>query len=99
MAQLHLFFVVELHHHEGQLVFPGGQGRATKHLAQYQAAPRCDVICAACLMCRQGSVRPAISALPPCRDSIAQKLSLRREAFKLARLLPSRLSSRAPPIS
>jgi len=99
VAQLHLFFVVELHHHEGQLAFPAGQGQAARHLVQYQAAPKCDVICAACMMCRQGSVRPATSKLPLYRDSLAQKLSPRREAFKFARLLPSRLTSRAPPLS
>jgi len=98
VAQLHLFFVVELHHHEGQLVFPEGQGQATTHLAQYQAAPKSDAFCAACTMCRQGAVRPATSILPPSRDSLEQKLPL-TEAFKFSRLLPSRLSSRAPPLS
>jgi hypothetical protein len=95
---LHLFFVVELHHHEGQFAVSEGRGQATAHLAQYQAAPKSDVICAACMMCRQGAIRPATSTLPPRRDSIAQKLSL-TEAFEFGCLLPSRLSSRAPPLS
>ena len=98
VAQVHLFFVVELHHHEAQLVLPGGKSKATAQLAQCQASAKSDVICAACVLCRQGAVRPASSTLLPSRDLAAQKLSL-REAFKFARLLPSRVTSRAPPLS
>ena len=98
LAQLHLFFVVELHHHEAPLLFSGGQSKATAELAQCQASAKPDVICAACMLCRQGAVRPASSTLLPSRDLVAQKLSL-REASKFARLLPSQLTSRAPPLS
>ena len=98
LAQVHLFFVVELHHHEGRLVLSERQGQVAAHLAKYQAAQKCDVICAACMMCRQGAVRPATSTLPPCRDSTAQKVSLIK-TFKFSSSQPSRLSSRAPPLS
>jgi hypothetical protein len=90
--------VVELHHHEAPLVFSGGQSKATAELAQCQASAKSDVICAACMLCRQGAIRPASSTLLPSRDLVAQKLSL-REAFNFACLLPSRLTSRAPPLS
>jgi len=98
LAQVHLFLVVELHHHEAQLVFSGGQSKAEAQMAECQASAKPDVNCAACMMCRQGAVRPASSTLLPSRDPVARKLSL-REAFKFARLLPSRLTSRAPPLS
>ena len=98
VAQAHLFFVVELHHHEAQLIFSGGQGKATAQLAQHQAPAKSDVICAACVLCRQGAVRPASSTLLPSRDAVAQNLSF-RQTFKFARSLPSRLTSRAPPLS
>ena len=98
LAQVHLFFVVELHHHDAQLLFSGGQSKATAQLAQCHAAAKSHVICAACMMCRQGAVRPASSKPLPSRFPVAQKLSL-REAIKFARLLPSRLTSRAPPLS
>ena len=98
VAQVHLFFVVELHHHEAQLVFSGGQSKGTAQLAQYQASAKSDVLCAACMMCRQGAIQPASSTPLPSRDLVAQKLSL-REACKFARLLPSLVTSRAPPLS
>ena len=98
LAQVHLFFVVELHHHDAPLVFSGGQSKATVQLAQFKASAKSDVICAACMLCRQGAIRPASSTLLPSRDLVAQNLSL-RETFKYARLLPSRVTSRAPPLS
>lgn len=98
IAQVHLFVVVELHHHDIQFVPSPGQGQATAQLTQYQSPPKSDVICAACMLCRQGAVRPASSAVLPSRDLVAQKLCL-TEAFKFARFLPSRLSSRDPPLS
>ena len=98
VAQVHLFFVVELHHHEAQLVFSGVQSKATIRLAQGQASAKPDVICAACMLCRQGAIRPASSTLLPSRDLVVQKLSL-TETFRFARLRLSQVTSRAPPLS
>jgi hypothetical protein len=89
---------VELHHHEAPLIFSGSQSKATAQLAQFQASAKPDVICAACMLSRQGAIRPASSTSLPSRDWVAQELSL-REASKFARLLPSPLTSRAPPLA
>ena len=98
LAQVQFFFVVELHHHEAQLVFSGGQCKAAVQLAQCKAPAKSDVICAACMLSRQGAIRPAGSTLLPSRDLVAQNLTL-RETFKYARLLPSPVTPRAPPLS
>jgi len=99
VAQLHLFFVVELHHHgSGELALSGGQGRVSGRQAQWQACPEPNAICGACRVCRQGAVQLARSTRLPSTDSVALPF-LVTEAVKFARLLPSRLSSRAPPLS
>jgi len=98
LAQIHLLFVVELHHHGAQLDLSGGQGQVTAQLTQCQASPKPDAICDACRLCRQGAVQLASSARVPFRGSVASELPA-TQARKFARLLPSRLSSRAPPLS
>ena len=98
LAQIHLFFVVELHHHGAQFDLSGGQGQVKAQLTQCQASPKPDAICDACRLCRQGAVQLASSARLPFRDSVASELPA-IEACKFARLSPSRVSSRAPPLS
>ena len=98
LAQLHLFFAEQLHHHGDQLALSGGQGQVTAQQTQLQSSPKPDPICEACRICLRGAVQLASPIRLPSIDSVALEFPV-AEASKFARLLPSRLSSRAPPLS
>ena len=98
LAQIHLFFVVELHHHGAQFDISGGQGQVKAQLTQCQASPKSEAICDACLVSRQGAAQLASSTCLPSRDSVALGLPS-TEFSEIARLLPSSAPSRAPPLS
>ena len=98
VAQLHLFLVVELHHHGVQVPLSGGQGEVSAQLRQWHSSPEPDPICSACRVSRLGAVQ-LNSATPLPSPSYSSRKLLLSEAPQFAWRFPSRLSSRAPPLS
>lgn len=98
LAQLHLLFVVELHHHGDQFSRSGERAQVSVQLRQGHSSSKSDPICDACQVARHGTVQPngATPLLAP--DESTRKLEL-SEALQFAWRSPSRLSSRAPPHS
>jgi len=59
LVQVHLFFVVELHHHILADPLSGIQGPVREGAGSAKATPDNNPLCAACQIARQGSVHPA----------------------------------------
>jgi hypothetical protein len=98
LAQLHLLFVVELHHHGDQFSLLGGRAQVSVQLSQWHSSSKPDPICDACQVARQGVVQPSSGTPLLGPDDSARKLEL-SEVLQFAWRSPSRLSSRAPPLS
>ena len=98
LAQLHLFFVVELHHHGNQFSLGGGQGYVSAQLRQWHSSPKPDPICGVCQVARHGATQPGSRTLLLGPDDSARKLEI-SETLQFAWRSSSRLSSRAPPLS
>ena len=98
LAQLHLFLVVELHHHGNQFSLSGDRAQVSVQLGQRHLSPKPDPLCGACQVARHGAVRPIAGTPLVGPDDSARKLEP-SESLQFARRLPSRLSSRAPPFA
>jgi hypothetical protein len=98
LAQLHLFFVVDLHHHGRLQPFDGGKSQASADLTQWHSSPAPNPICTVCRVSQQGAVQLASATPLPSRDSLTQRVPA-QQTLNFIRRLPSRLSSRAPPLS
>jgi hypothetical protein len=98
LAQLHLFFVVELHHHGDQFSLSGGCAQVSVQLRQWHSSPKPDPICGVCQVARHGVVQPIGGTPLLAPDDSTRKLEL-SESLQFAWRSPSRLSSRAPPLS
>jgi len=96
VLQLHLFFVVELHNHKGQVAPAGGQSNTSVQSTQWQTSSAPDPICSACRISHQGAMQlPAVSRLAT-RECIAGNVRPPR-ALKFHQQFLSLLSSRGPP--
>ena len=93
VLQLHLFFVMELHHHESEsspLSSPDVQ--IGFHGTQAPGPP-----CPACQMARQGSIYPSTFVTRPIRLNEVRVLSAVAPS-KFSNLPKERPSGRAPPL-
>src|SRR5579864_6351096 len=98
VLQLHLFFVVELHNHNGQAEPVAGQSKTSVQSAQWQNSSAPDPICSACRISHQGALQlPGVSRLAT-RDSVAGNVRP-PEALKFYQRFRTELSSRGPPLS
>jgi len=94
ILQLHLFFVMELHHHSGE------PSSLSNHTVQtgFQASPGADQPCPACQMARQGSISSAGHVLSPVRLNEVGNLPLEFPG-KISNHSKERPYGRAPPLS
>jgi hypothetical protein len=63
LVQLHIFLVLELHHHLLGSRFLRDAATASTSLAKSRSAPAPRPICPACQVARQGSIQPAVEGL------------------------------------
>jgi hypothetical protein len=63
LVQLHIFLVLELHHHVLGARFLRDAATASTSLTKSQTAPAPAPLCPACQVARQGSVQPAVQKL------------------------------------
>ena len=93
VLQLHLFFVMELHHHESELApYSNSDGQIGFHAIQDAGPP-----CPACQMARQGSIYPTTFVARPIRLNEVRVLSAVAPS-KFSTLPKQRPSGRAPPL-
>jgi len=94
VLQLHLFFVMELHHHESeQSPFSSSDIQTGFHAVSADGQP-----CPACQMARQGSIYPTSIVARPIRLNEFRVLSIPTPS-KFSNLPKERPSGRAPPLS
>src|SRR5579863_343682 len=95
VLQLHLFFVIELHHHgAGSLLLQSNDRVQLGYYPVQDAVPTCP----ACQMARQGSVYPATRGSIPIRlDEVRVVSAISPVTFSYLQKEPP--SGRAPPIS
>ena len=63
VVQLHIFLVLELHHHVLGARFLRDAARTSASLTKSQTGPAPAPLCPACQVARQGSVQPAVQRL------------------------------------
>src|SRR5260370_29069401 len=94
VLQLHLFFVMELHHHEsGPYPFSSSDVRTGFHAVLEDGQP-----CPACQMARQGSIYPTSFVARPIGLNEFRVLPVTTPS-KFSNLPKERPSARAPPHS
>jgi hypothetical protein len=93
VLQLHLFFVMELHHHEsGPFPYSSSDNLTGFHSVSVDGQP-----CPACQMARQGSIYATSFVARPIRLNEIQVLSIQTPS-KFSNLPKERPSGRAPPL-
>jgi hypothetical protein len=95
-AQLHLFFVLELHHHGADFV-PFAQPNAASSIQKHhQSGPVDDPACPACHICRQGSVQAQVASPVPSLSLEVQRVVL-APAVRFCSRFPVLVCGRSPP--
>jgi hypothetical protein len=74
LAQLHILFVVEIHHHEQEAFSRASPTQIRPSGSHSQDGPSEGKFCAACQIARNGLVNPAINTWAPVRFPERAKL-------------------------